>query len=149
MIIAPVIFLTVVLGIAGMRDMRRVGRVGGKAFVYFEVVTTFALAIGLVVVNVTRPGAGIDARGRSPLGGAAAEAVGRYAAAGEKLDRGRLPRPRRADERRRRVRRRARCCRWCSSRCSSAPRSARRAGGRAARRTCFERLAAVFFRSSG
>jgi aerobic C4-dicarboxylate transport protein len=85
MITAPVIFLTVVLGIAGMRDMRRVGRVGGKAFVYFEVVTTFALAIGLLVVNVTRPGAGIDARALT-AGGAAAEAVGRYATAGEKLD---------------------------------------------------------------
>jgi aerobic C4-dicarboxylate transport protein len=85
MITAPVIFLTVVLGIAGMRDMRRVGRVGGKAFVYFEVVTTAALAIGLLVVNVTRPGAGIDAA-RLTAGGRAAEAVGRYAAAGEKLD---------------------------------------------------------------
>jgi aerobic C4-dicarboxylate transport protein len=85
MITAPVIFLTVVLGIAGMRDMRRVGRVGGKAFLYFEVVTTVALAIGLLVVNVTRPGAGIDAA-RLTAGGRAAEAVGRYAAAGEKLD---------------------------------------------------------------
>jgi aerobic C4-dicarboxylate transport protein len=84
MITAPVIFLTVVLGIAGMRDMRRVGRVGAKAFVYFEVVTTFALAIGLVVVNVTRPGAGVDAAALT-AGGRAAEAVGRYAAAGEKL----------------------------------------------------------------
>jgi aerobic C4-dicarboxylate transport protein len=61
MIIAPVIFLTVVLGIANMRDLKAVGRVGGKAFVYFEVVTTVALAIGLVVVNVARPGSGIDA----------------------------------------------------------------------------------------
>jgi aerobic C4-dicarboxylate transport protein len=60
MIIAPVIFLTIVLGIANMGDLRRVGRVGGKALLYFEVVTTFALAIGLVIVNVTRPGAGID-----------------------------------------------------------------------------------------
>ena len=61
MVIAPVIFLTVVLGIAGMRDLKAVGRVGGKAFLYFEVVTTIALAIGLVVVNVTKPGAGVDA----------------------------------------------------------------------------------------
>jgi aerobic C4-dicarboxylate transport protein len=84
MITAPVIFLTVVLGIAGMRDMRRVGRVGGKAFLYFEVVTTFALAIGLAVVNLTRPGAGVDAAAIT-ANGRAAEAVGRYAAAGEQL----------------------------------------------------------------
>ena len=60
MIIAPIIFLTIVLGIANMHDIRKVGRVGGKAFIYFEVVTTIALAIGLVVVNLTKPGAGID-----------------------------------------------------------------------------------------
>ena len=60
MIIAPIIFLTIVLGIASMHDIRKVGRVGGKAFLYFEVVTTLALAIGLLVVNVTRPGEGID-----------------------------------------------------------------------------------------
>ena len=61
MIIAPIIFLTIVLGIGGMRDMKAVGRVGAKALLYFEIVTTFALAIGLIVVNVTRPGAAIDA----------------------------------------------------------------------------------------
>ena len=61
MIITPVIFLTIVAGIANVRDLKRVGRVGGKALIYFEVVTTFALAIGLVVVNVTKPGAGLDA----------------------------------------------------------------------------------------
>ena len=61
MVIAPIIFLTVVLGIASMGDMRRLGRVGGKALLYFEVVTTVALAIGLVVVNVIRPGDGLDA----------------------------------------------------------------------------------------
>src|SRR5882672_308657 len=60
MVIAPVIFLTIVLGIANMRDLKKVGRVGGKALLYFEVVTTFALAIGLIVVNVTQPGAGLD-----------------------------------------------------------------------------------------
>src|SRR3954470_17820354 len=59
-VIAPVIFLTVTLGIANMRDLRKVGRVGGKALLYFEIVTTFALAIGLIVVNVTKPGAGLD-----------------------------------------------------------------------------------------
>ncbi|MBA2628304.1 MAG: dicarboxylate/amino acid:cation symporter [Gemmatimonadales bacterium] len=61
MVIGPVIFLTVVLGIAHTTDLKKVGRVGLKALIYFEVVTTFALAIGLVVMNVARPGAGIDA----------------------------------------------------------------------------------------
>ncbi|CUI03537.1 dicarboxylate/amino acid:cation symporter [Massilia antarctica] len=61
MIIAPVIFCTVVAGIAGMQDMKKIGRVGGKALLYFEVVSTFALAIGLVVANVMRPGDGFNA----------------------------------------------------------------------------------------
>ena len=60
MVIAPVIFLTIVLGIATMSDLKKVGRVGGKALLYFEIVTTFALAIGLLVVNITRPGEGLD-----------------------------------------------------------------------------------------
>ncbi|MFO1401240.1 MAG: C4-dicarboxylate transporter DctA [Steroidobacteraceae bacterium] len=58
MLVAPVIFLTVVLGIAGAGEARKVGRVGLKAIVYFELVSTLALVIGLVVVNVVRPGAG-------------------------------------------------------------------------------------------
>jgi aerobic C4-dicarboxylate transport protein len=61
MVIAPVIFLTIVGGMAHSSDLRRVGRVGLKAFIYFEVVTTFALAIGLVVMHLVRPGEGIDA----------------------------------------------------------------------------------------
>jgi len=60
MVIGPIIFLTIVLGIARIADVKKIGRVGGKAFLYFEIVTTFALAIGLTVVNVTRPGAGLD-----------------------------------------------------------------------------------------
>ena len=60
MIIAPVIFCTVVTGIAGMQDMKKVGRVGGKALIYFEIVSTFALAIGLVVANLIKPGAGFN-----------------------------------------------------------------------------------------
>jgi aerobic C4-dicarboxylate transport protein len=60
MVIGPIIFLTIVLGIANMADLKKVGKVGAKALLYFEIVTTFALAIGLVVVNVTKPGAGID-----------------------------------------------------------------------------------------
>ena len=56
MIIAPIIFCTVVLGIAGMEDMKKVGRTGGLALLYFEVVSSIALVIGLVVVNVMQPG---------------------------------------------------------------------------------------------
>src|SRR5687768_8083908 len=59
MVIAPVIFLTIVLGISSMGNLKRVGRVGGKALLYFEVVTTFALVIGLVIANLTKPGAGL------------------------------------------------------------------------------------------
>ena len=64
MLISPIIFCTVVLGIAGAGEMKKVGRVGGKALLYFEVISTFALGIGLVVVNLLRPGAGfnVDAR---------------------------------------------------------------------------------------
>jgi aerobic C4-dicarboxylate transport protein len=60
MLISPIIFCTVVLGIAGAGDMKKVGRVGAKALIYFEVVSTFALVIGLVVVNTVRPGAGFN-----------------------------------------------------------------------------------------
>jgi len=59
MIIAPVIFLTIVTGIAGMRDLGAVGRVAAKAFAYFLVMSTFALVVGLVVANLVRPGAGL------------------------------------------------------------------------------------------
>src|SRR5215472_9416491 len=61
MIITLVIFCTVVTGIAGMEDMKKVGRVGGKALLYFEVVSTLALVVGLVVGNVVRTGAGFNA----------------------------------------------------------------------------------------
>jgi len=61
MIIAPVIFCTVVSGIAGMQDVKKIGRVGGKALLYFEIVSTFALVIGLVVANTIQPGAGFNA----------------------------------------------------------------------------------------
>ncbi len=59
MIIAPIIFCTVVIGIAGMEDMKRVGKTGGYALLYFEVVSTIALVIGLVVINVVQPGSGM------------------------------------------------------------------------------------------
>jgi aerobic C4-dicarboxylate transport protein len=60
MLIAPIIFCTVVHGIASMEDMKKVGRVGIKALVYFEVMTTVALIIGLIVVNLWQPGAGMN-----------------------------------------------------------------------------------------
>lgn len=60
MLIAPIIFLTIVLGIAKMGDMKKVGKVGGKAILYFEIVSTLALIIGLIVVNVIHPGSGLD-----------------------------------------------------------------------------------------
>jgi Na+/H+-dicarboxylate symporters len=60
MIIAPVIFCTVVTGIAGMESMKAVGRTGAVALLYFEIVSTIALIIGLVVVNVVQPGAGMN-----------------------------------------------------------------------------------------
>lgn len=58
MLIAPIIFFTIVLGIAGMADIKKVGRVGGKALLYFEIVSTCALVIGVIVANVIRPGDG-------------------------------------------------------------------------------------------
>ena len=59
MIIAPIIFCTVVVGIAGMEDMKRVGKTGGYALLYFEIVSTLALIVGLIVVNLAQPGAGM------------------------------------------------------------------------------------------
>ncbi|MCL1695888.1 dicarboxylate/amino acid:cation symporter [Lysinibacillus sp. BPa_S21] len=56
MLIAPIIFLTVVIGIGSMGDVKKVGKIGGKALIYFEIVSTFALAIGLIVVNIVQPG---------------------------------------------------------------------------------------------
>jgi aerobic C4-dicarboxylate transport protein len=67
MLIAPIIFLTVVLGIAGMGSLQKVGRVGGKALLYFEVVTTLALAIGIAVANLTQPGTGVQATAQAVL----------------------------------------------------------------------------------
>lgn len=60
MLIAPIIFCTVVVGIAGMEDMKKVGKTGGLALLYFEVVSTIALIIGLVLVNLLQPGAGMN-----------------------------------------------------------------------------------------
>jgi aerobic C4-dicarboxylate transport protein len=80
MVITPIIFLTIVLGIAHTTDLKKVGRVGLKAFVYFEVVTTFALAIGVIVMNLTKPGLGVDAS-RVAKGD-----VSRYTQSGQQLD---------------------------------------------------------------
>ncbi len=60
MMIAPIIFCTVVVGIAGMEDMKKVGKTGGMALLYFEVVSTLALIVGLIVVNVMQPGVGMN-----------------------------------------------------------------------------------------
>ena len=60
MVIAPIIFCTVVHGIASMEDMKKVGRVGLKALIYFEVLTTLALIVGLIVANTLQPGAGMN-----------------------------------------------------------------------------------------
>src|SRR3954469_11488352 len=62
-IIAPLIFATLVIGIAGTGDIKQVGRMGVKALVYFEIVTTIALFIGLAAVNITRPGDGVSLAG--------------------------------------------------------------------------------------
>jgi aerobic C4-dicarboxylate transport protein len=60
MIIAPIIFCTVVIGIASMGDVKKVGRVGGKALLYFEVLSTVALTIGLIIMNFFRPGSNMN-----------------------------------------------------------------------------------------
>jgi len=65
MIITLIIFCTVVTGIAGMQDMKKVGRVGGKALLYFELVSTLALLMGLIVGNVVRPGSGFNVNAAS------------------------------------------------------------------------------------
>ncbi len=59
MLIAPIIFTTIAVGIANMGEMKAVGRIGLRAFIYFEVVSTLALAIGLAVVNIMQPGIGL------------------------------------------------------------------------------------------
>ncbi|MFC7440247.1 dicarboxylate/amino acid:cation symporter [Laceyella putida] len=81
MVIAPIIFFTIVLGIAKIGDMKKVGRVGGKALLYFEIVTTFALIIGLIVANVVKPGAGVHLDGSKMN-----EKVAEFAHEGEKMD---------------------------------------------------------------
>jgi aerobic C4-dicarboxylate transport protein len=76
LVIAPIIFLTIVIGIANMGNLKKVGRVGGKALLYFEIVTTLALIIGLIVANVIRPGDGVNftISGTSDISGYQAQA---------------------------------------------------------------------------
>lgn len=86
MVIAPIIFLTVVIGIGGMGDMKKIGKIGGKALIYFEIVSTVALAIGLVVVSVWGPGKGFDMDKVSDAGAD----VSQYTTAAEETDHGAL-----------------------------------------------------------
>lgn len=75
MIIAPIIFCTVVHGIASMTDIKKLGRIGGKTLLYFELVSTVALVIGLVVVNYLQPGAGFNYRNTDTTSIAASQAL--------------------------------------------------------------------------
>lgn len=80
MVIAPVIFFTIVAGIAGAGDIKKAGRVGFKALIYFEVVTTLALVIGLLTANIVRPGSGIE------FDGTANGQVAKYTAQAEAMN---------------------------------------------------------------
>src|ERR1700691_2246843 len=82
MIITVMIFCTVVTGIAGMQDLRKVGRVGGKALLYFEIVSSFALVVGLIVGNVVRPGSGFNVNPASLDAKAVADYAGQAKAQG-------------------------------------------------------------------
>ena len=87
MIIAPIIFCTVVVGIAGMEDMKKVGKTGGLALLYFEIVSTVALMVGLLIINIVKPGAGmnIDASTLDTKGIAAYTGPGKMASTTEFL----------------------------------------------------------------
>lgn len=80
MVIGPVVFLTIVLGIATMTNMKKAGRLGGKALIYFEIVTTLALFIGLFVGNIVKPGVGIDTSKATDID------VSQYTKAGKEMD---------------------------------------------------------------
>jgi aerobic C4-dicarboxylate transport protein len=81
MMIAPIIFFTVIVGIASIGDMKKLGRVGLKSLAYFEVVTTLSLLIGLIVVKVVQPGAGMNVNPAT----LDAKAIAQYAAQGKEL----------------------------------------------------------------
>ncbi len=82
MVIGPVIFLTIVLGVGGVGSMKKLGRIGGKALLYFEVVTTIALLVGLLVANIVQPGANMDTSGAQ----AGADKVQQYQKAAAEMD---------------------------------------------------------------
>ncbi|MBI0577185.1 dicarboxylate/amino acid:cation symporter [Neobacillus cucumis] len=63
MVIAPIVFFTIVIGIGNMGDLKKVGRIGGKALLYFEIISTIALGIGLLLVNILKPGSGFNTHG--------------------------------------------------------------------------------------
>ena len=123
MIIAPVIFLTVTTGIAGMRDLKKVGRVAGKAFAYFLTFSTLALIVGLIVGNCH------PARRRPQHRPGHARRLGRrrLRRQGARHDRRRLPAWASSRPPSSAPSPRATSCRCCSSRCSSASRSPRSA----------------------
>ena len=100
MIIAPIIFCTVVVGIAGMEDMKKVGKTGGYALLYFEIVSTIALIVGLTIINIVQPGAGmnIDPATLDTKGIAA------YAQARQDAEHDRFPAQRHSEHRGRRIR---------------------------------------------
>ena len=141
MLIAPIIFCTVVHGIASMEDMKKVGRVGLKALIYFEVMTTVALVIGLIVVNLWQPGAGMNVdpapstprRSRAYTAKAGEQSTRRLPACTSSRPPWSAPSPR------------ARSCRCCSSRSCSPSRCRRWAS--AASRCCglIDQAAHVFF----
>lgn len=87
MVIAPVIFFTIVAGIAGAGDMKKVGRVGLKAFIYFEIVTTIALIIGLVTANLVKPGVGVTVSNASD---SSKEKVAQYVSEAQHMDWGKF-----------------------------------------------------------
>jgi aerobic C4-dicarboxylate transport protein len=119
MMIAPVIFCTIVLGIGSVRKAATVGKVGGLAFVYFLIMSTVALAFGLIVGNLLKPGTGLNFKADPGKG---AELAGKAHESGGTIEflQGIIPR--------------ARCCRRSSWRCSSGLRSSRWA--RRASRSC-------------
>ena len=112
MIIAPIIFCTVVVGIAGMEDMKKVGKTGGYALLYFEIVSTIALIVGLVIVNLVQPGAGMNV----DAGDARHQEHRRLHRARQDAGHGRLPAQRSSRARSSTPSPRARSCRCCCSR---------------------------------
>ena len=111
MIIAPIIFCTVVHGIASMQDMKKVGRVGLKALIYFEVLTTIALIVGLIVANTLQPGAGHERRRQGPRHQGHPGLRRQVQGTGHRP----VPDGHHPQHRGRRIRVRAKSCRCCSS----------------------------------